>query len=96
MRGPGVPISRRSFIGGAVGVAASVLVPRSLYAAGSAKPDSSFNGVQIGAITYSYRSMPSSAEELLGYLVRTCTNSNDPVQMVPTTGPHFIRWNSYN
>jgi sugar phosphate isomerase/epimerase len=35
-----------------------------------AKPNSKFNGVQIGAITYSYRSMPDqSAEATLKYIV---------------------------
>lgn len=34
---------------------------------GSARPNSKFNGVQIGAITYSFRSMPGSAEDILGY-----------------------------
>jgi sugar phosphate isomerase/epimerase len=32
-----------------------------------AKPNSNFGGVQIGAITYSFRSLPSSAEEVLKY-----------------------------
>jgi sugar phosphate isomerase/epimerase len=32
-----------------------------------AKPNSKFGGVQIGAITYSFRSMPSSAEQVLKY-----------------------------
>jgi len=32
------------------------------------RPDSNFGGVQIGAITYSFRSMPSTAEDLLNYL----------------------------
>ncbi len=32
-----------------------------------AKPDSKFNGVQIGAITYSFRALPGSAEETLKY-----------------------------
>ena len=35
-----------------------------------AKPNSNFNGVQIGAITYSYRGMPGTAEDLLKYLVQ--------------------------
>jgi sugar phosphate isomerase/epimerase len=34
------------------------------------KPNSKFNGVQIGAITYSFRGMPSTAEDLLKYLVQ--------------------------
>ena len=33
----------------------------------AAKPDSVFGGVQIGTITYSFRSMPSSADEVLKY-----------------------------
>lgn len=32
-----------------------------------AKPDSNFNGVQIGTITYSFRALPGSAEETLKY-----------------------------
>lgn len=34
------------------------------------KPDSKFGGVQIGLITYSYRSMPSTAEDLLKYITK--------------------------
>ncbi len=33
----------------------------------AAKPNSNFGGVQIGAITYSFRALPGSAEEILGY-----------------------------
>jgi len=36
---------------------------------GAAKPNSNFGGVQIGAITYSFRQLPSSAEEVLRYCV---------------------------
>ncbi|MCW5964763.1 MAG: sugar phosphate isomerase/epimerase [Bryobacterales bacterium] len=35
--------------------------------AGIAKPNSNFNGVQIGAITYSFRALPGSAEDTLKY-----------------------------
>src|SRR6266576_202874 len=37
----------------------------------AAKPDSNFDGVQVGVITYSYRSMPGAndAEALLKYIV---------------------------
>src|SRR6185295_911287 len=36
----------------------------------AAKPNSMFNGVQVGTITYSYRSMPDqSAEAILKYIV---------------------------
>ncbi|MFP6581428.1 MAG: sugar phosphate isomerase/epimerase [Candidatus Hydrogenedentota bacterium] len=75
MRKYDATFSRRTFLGGAAGVAASSLFPHSLYAAGGAKPDSNYNGVQIGAITYSYRSMPSTAEDLLGYLVQNGLSS---------------------
>jgi sugar phosphate isomerase/epimerase len=39
------------------------------------KPDSNFNGVQIGAITYSWRSMPSTAQDVLDYCLRTGISS---------------------
>ncbi len=67
--------SRRAFLGGSAAVAASILMPHQLFAAQREKPNSNFNGVQIGAITYSYRSMPSSAEDLLGYLVQNGLSS---------------------
>ena len=69
-----VMISRRGFMGGAAAIAASTIMSR--YALGSAggrgasRPNSNFNGVQIGAITYSFRSMPSTAEDILKYTVR--------------------------
>jgi len=67
-------VSRRSFLHGAAAIAAATAMPRyALSSAGGAtmaRPNSKFNGVQIGAITYSYRSMPSTAEDLLKYLVQ--------------------------
>jgi len=39
------------------------------------KPDSMFGGVQIGAITYSWRSMPGSAEDILNYCIQTGISS---------------------
>jgi sugar phosphate isomerase/epimerase len=41
----------------------------------SNKPDSNFNGVQIGAITYSWRSMPTTAEDILDYCLETGISS---------------------
>jgi len=35
----------------------------------AAKPNSKFGGVQIGAITYSFRALPGSAEQILQYSV---------------------------
>ncbi len=55
------------------GLPAAALLGRSgsMFAAlAQPKPDSRFNGVQIGAITYSYRQMPDqSAEATLKYLI---------------------------
>jgi len=68
-------VSRRTFIGGAAALTASTLMPKHASAAEKGKPDSGFGGVQVGAITYSFRSMASSAEAILGYLV-TCGLSN--------------------
>lgn len=77
-----VTVSRRGFMGGAAALAASTMMSRYALAgpggegAGkptsrlAGKPNSKFNGVQIGAITYSFRSMPSTAEDLLKYLVQ--------------------------
>ena len=59
-------LSRRGFIRGAAALAASGVVSPLAMGAG-AKPNSKFNGVQIGAITYSFRSMPGSAEDILKY-----------------------------
>ena len=63
-------LSRRTFIGGAAALAASSLMPDLAPAASADKPDSNFNGVQIGVITYSYRSLPGTAEDLLKYIVQ--------------------------
>jgi sugar phosphate isomerase/epimerase len=49
-----------------VGKLALAAVPAARLLA--AKPNSKFGGVQIGAITYSFRALPSSAEEVLKYL----------------------------
>jgi len=52
-------MNRRDF-----GKAALAILPASTLLA---KPNSKFGGVQIGAITYCFRSLPSSAPELLKY-----------------------------
>jgi len=61
-------LSRRKFIGGAAALAASCMMPGKSPAAPAARPNSKFNGVQIGAITYSFRSLRGSAEDLLKYI----------------------------
>ncbi len=70
MQNQNTTLSRRTFIGGAAALAASSMMPGRAPAASVDKPDSKFGGVQIGVITYSYRSMPSSAEDLLKYLTQ--------------------------
>ena len=65
--------TRREFLGRAAILAASAIMPaRSLHAAAAAagNPNSVFNGVRIGCITYSYRSQFSSAEDVLKALVQ--------------------------
>lgn len=67
-------LSRRELLGGAAAAAALVAMPgltrRAAANAAGGRPNSNFSGVQIGAITYSYRTMPSSAEDLLKYLTQ--------------------------
>jgi sugar phosphate isomerase/epimerase len=61
------PFSRRSFLGTAVAAATGLTLPR--FASAAEKPNSVFNGVRIGCITYSYRSMAKTAEETLKALL---------------------------
>jgi sugar phosphate isomerase/epimerase len=61
--------TRREFLGSAAVFAAGLALPRSIFAAESAKPNSVFNGVRIGCISYSYRSMATSAEDTLKALL---------------------------
>lgn len=71
-------MSRRELLGGAAAVAALAMTPGVLRAADPAvaKPDSKFNGVQIGTITYSFRDMPGkSAEDILKYVVQSGISS---------------------
>jgi len=59
--------TRRAFLGSAAAAAACLALPRRTLAA--SKPNSIFNGVRIGAISYSYRSMANTAEETLQALL---------------------------
>ncbi len=68
-------LSRRKFLGSTATVAAFSMMP--LHLAGrtpsltapvsEATPDSKFGGVQIGAITYSWRSMPGGVDNIIKY-----------------------------
>ena len=74
-------ISRRKFLGiTAAGAALSLISGREGYSEGSliqgsGKPDSKFGGVQIGAITYSWRSMPGTPEDIIKYCKQTGISS---------------------
>ncbi|MDD4786913.1 MAG: sugar phosphate isomerase/epimerase [Pirellulales bacterium] len=68
-------LSRRTFLGGAAAVAASSMIRGAASAAPAGGPESNFNGVQIGVITYSYRSLPGSAEEILKYVIQSGISS---------------------
>jgi len=63
-------LTRRTFIGGTAALAASSMVSDLAANAADTNPDSSFNGVQVGIITYSYRSLPGKAEDLLKYITQ--------------------------
>lgn len=65
-------LSRRQFIAAASAVVAEAAVAAPLqdmpaYIRDLGKPNSVFKGVQIGVITFSFRTMPNSAEDLLRY-----------------------------
>ena len=62
--------TRRSFLGGAAALAAYGVLPRAASAAAADKPNSVFNGVRIGCITYSYRGEIDSAEDTLNALIK--------------------------
>ncbi len=71
-------ISRRRFIGATALAAGMALASKSVFATGSlfqAKPNSLINGVQIGVITYSFRSMPGTAQDLLQYCLQCNINA---------------------
>jgi sugar phosphate isomerase/epimerase len=74
-------VTRRKFLGLTAAAAAFSVIPMNFsYGSESRlpkgkKPNSKFGGVQVGAITYSWRSMPGSAEEILQYCLQTGISS---------------------
>lgn len=68
-------VSRRRFIGTAALATAGLAFAPGTFATAQGKPNSKFGGVQIGAITYSWRSMPSKAEDILKYCVEAGISS---------------------
>jgi sugar phosphate isomerase/epimerase len=71
-------LSRRKFLGSTATVAAFSMMPISLFGKSSpavrvksgAAPESNFGGVQIGAITYSWRTMPGGVENIIKYCLQ--------------------------
>ena len=68
-------VSRRKFLGTAALATAGLAFSPRTFATVQSKPNSKFGGVQIGAITYSWRSMPSTAEDILKYCVEAGISS---------------------
>lgn len=70
-----VELSRRQFIGKTVATMTGIAFASNSVLGAPAiirnlgKPNSKFNGVQIGAITYSFRSLPGNAEQILKYCI---------------------------
>jgi sugar phosphate isomerase/epimerase len=81
-------VSRRTFLAGTAALAASSMIPGRSAAASAIRPDSKFGGVQIGVITYSYRSLPGSAENLLDYLTQCGISS---VELMGGPAEQFAR-----
>lgn len=69
-----ISFSRRAFMGGVAAVGATSLIPTQVFGA-DVKPNSVFGGVQIGVITYSYRSLPNDAKAVLQHVVNSGINS---------------------
>jgi len=61
---------RELFAGMATAAVCSRMRQASAVSQAVSKPNSNYNGVQIGAITYSFRSMPGTAADLLDYSIR--------------------------
>src|SRR6187200_1399028 len=62
-------LTRRTILGGAAALAAGAVLPR-INLGADPKPNSVFSGVRIGAITYSYRGGPDTAEYTLECLLK--------------------------
>lgn len=68
-------LSRRKFLGNSAAIAAFSIIPAGSFGKSSIidmaetgpAPDSKFGGVQIGAITYSWRSMPGGIDNIIKY-----------------------------
>ena len=87
-----IAFNRRQFLQkGSAALSAVALSATSLRGAPAilrnlGKPDSKFSGVQIGVISYSFRSLPCNAEQVLKY----CLDSNiSAIELMGNTGEAF-------
>jgi sugar phosphate isomerase/epimerase len=84
--------SRRKFIGTtAAAISGLAMTNNKIFAAPNilsnlGKPNSLINGVQIGLITYSFRSMPCHAEQIIKYCTETGINA---IELMGNTGEAF-------
>ena len=85
-------VSRREFIGKSA-LAITGLALSSVPVFGTpallknwGKPNSRFNGVQLGTITYSFRSLPTNAEQVLNYCLEANVNA---IELMGTTAEAF-------
>ena len=85
-------VSRRRFLGLTASAIAFSAIPLNIsYGSGTRnqkqnRPNSNFGGVQVGAITYSWRSMPTNAEDILKYCLQTGINS---IEMMGDTAERY-------
>lgn len=63
-------LTRRIILAGTAGLATQTILPRTTVGAAETKPNSVFNGVRIGCITYSYRGGADTAEYTLECLLK--------------------------
>lgn len=85
MQAHGMEISRRAFLGGAAACGAMSLAPATGFGADT-KPDSLFGGVQIGTITYSFRSMKGDAASVLNHTIASGISS---IELMGNTAESF-------
>ncbi|MCD6564324.1 MAG: sugar phosphate isomerase/epimerase, partial [Bacteroidales bacterium] len=97
-------INRRRFIAVTTAAAAYSFMPQFVmgktYGLRMQKPDSTFGGVKIGAITYSFRSLPGkNAEDTLDYLVQSglssCELMSGPIEKsagAPKNMKEIVTW----
>ena len=85
-------VSRREFIGkSALAITGLVISSQHVFGTPSilknlGKPNSKFNGVQLGTISYSFRSLPTNAEQVLKY----CLDANvSAIELMGTTAEAF-------